>query len=109
MFMNEWYFIPGYNGYQINKSTKEVRSFKNYKADPFHMMKEDKNGYVVISNDISGKTRINKNELYDITFNRGEQLYPASSTSVYMGGRQQLAKSQKSPVQMDFFKFVKKD
>ena len=108
MELYRWYNIPGFNGYQINKQTREIRSFKNFKADPYHIMSIDKNGNVTLSADDGKKVRKSPIYFYDLTFNQGHQLEPAPDIGIYMGGRQRMAKQQSKPIQMDFTKFVTK-
>lgn len=105
-----WYRIPGFDGYQINKQTGEIRSFKNFKSDPYHIKAIDKRGYVTLYRDIDGARVTRKPEwFYNLTFNEGNPLDPVSNLGVYMGGRNKMSKQQASPIQMDFFQFVKKD
>ncbi|MFA6843972.1 MAG: hypothetical protein WCR33_06210 [Bacilli bacterium] len=92
--MVEWYHIPGFNGYQINAHTSQVRSFKNHKADPFHLMTVDKNGKISITADTMKRVTIFPRELYDKTFNSGENLIPAMSGEIYLGARGKLNRSQ---------------
>lgn len=102
-----WYHIPGYNGYDINKNTMKIRSFKNYKKDPYHIMTVDKYGKVTVSNDVKGRTHITPQALYDLTFNSGAKLEPALD-GIYMSGRQRMSKEQGYEIQMDFSKYIKK-
>lgn len=103
---DNWYYIPGYTGYQINRKTGLVRSFKNFKADPYHIMKVDKHGYVTVSNDIKGSVKITPQKLYDLTFNSGVEPELARG-GVYMGGRSSMSKDQSKPIGMDFSQFIK--
>jgi hypothetical protein len=94
-----WYHIPGFNGYQINYETRQVRSFKNHKADPFHIMAEDKYGNVSITADSMKRTSISPNKLFSITFEQGNKLMPAGE-SIYLGSRGKLNRSQQVDLNM---------
>lgn len=104
----EWYRIPQYDGYHINIKTQDIRSFKNFNADPYHIMVLNKNGAVTLYRD-DGKRVTRKPEyFYDLTFNSGNNPDPVPTNGVYMGGRQKMSKSQSEPIQMDFTKFMTK-
>lgn len=88
-----WYMIPGFNGYEINKSG-QVRSMKMMYADPGHIMKQNKYGYYTLSNNENKRIRISYDELYDITFNSGEKMYTRIDKEVYMGSRNKFVKRE---------------
>lgn len=70
-----WYRIPGFECYDINKDTKEVRSSKHYKKDKFHIMKV-RYGKVTIVDDYGKPTTISVDDLYDMTFNGKYPIKP---------------------------------
>ena len=110
MDVHVWFRIPGFDGYHINKQTKQIRSFKNFRADPYHIKAIDKRGYVTLYKDSDG-SRVSKRPeyFYDLTFNQGYELDPVEDLGIYMGGRNKMSKQQAAPIQMDFMQFVKKD
>ena len=81
-----WFYIPGFNGYQINKEGL-VRSMKMMYKNPGHILKRDKSGKYTLTNDNNERIRISSKELIDITFNSGIDLVPAMENEVYLGGR----------------------
>ena len=83
---NVWFYIPGFNGYQINKEGL-VRSMKMMYKNPGHILKRDKSGKYTLTNDNNERIRISSKELIDITFNREINLVPAMENEVYLGGR----------------------
>lgn len=105
-----WYRIPGFDGYHINKQTKEIRSFKNFRSNPYHIKALDKRGYVTLYRDTDG-ARVSKKPdwFYNLTFNEGHKLDPVEDIGIYMGGRNKMSKQQPAPIQMDFSQFIKKD
>lgn len=81
-----WFYIPGFNGYQINKEGL-VRSMKMMYKNPGHILKKDKSGKYTLTNDNNERIRITSEELMNITFNKGNNLIPAMENEVYLGGR----------------------
>lgn len=81
-----WFYIPGFNGYQINKEGL-VRSMKMMYKNPGHILKKDKSGKYTLTNDNNERIRISPEELMNITFNQGNNLIPAMENEVYLGGR----------------------
>jgi len=81
-----WFYIPGFNGYQINKEGL-VRSMKMMYKDPGHIMKKDKSGKYILTNDNNERVRVSSEELVNITFNQGNKLVSAMDHEVYLGGR----------------------
>lgn len=81
-----WYFIPGFNGYQIN-SEGIVRSMKMMHKDPGHKLVKDKSGKYILTNDNNKRVRISPEELMDMTFNSNKELNPVMDDVVYLGGR----------------------
>ena len=47
MYNDEWYIIPGYTSYDINKITGDIRSHKHYKEDLYHIMKVYKGNVII--------------------------------------------------------------
>ena len=51
-----WFYIPGFNGYQINKEGL-VRSMKMMYKNPGHILKKDKSGKYTLTNDNNERAR----------------------------------------------------
>lgn len=104
----EWYRIPQYNGYHINIKTGEIRSFKNFNADPYHIKVPNKNGAISLYRDDGKRITRKPDYFYCLTFKNGAELDPVIDNGIYMGGRKKTSKSQSEPIQMDFTKFMTK-
>lgn len=81
-----WFYIPGFNGYQINKNGI-VRSMKMMYKNPGHILKKDKSGKYTLTNDNNERIRVSPEELINITFNQENKLIPTMENEVYLGGR----------------------
>lgn len=86
MYDNEWYKIPGYTSYDINRITKDIRSHKHYKEDLYHIMKVYEGNVIIATDDAGVSRRAKVEELYDRTFNRGYPLYKRETGEVYKSG-----------------------
>lgn len=84
-----WFYIPGFNGYQINKEGL-VRSMKMMYKNPGHILKKDKSGKYTLTNDNNERVRVSSEELMNITFNQCNDLRPAMQNEVYLGGRNKV-------------------
>lgn len=82
----EWYTIPGFRSYEISSHTRLIRSLKHYKKDCFHIMKVSKAGTVQVTDDYGVSRRMRVDDLYDITFNQGNELKPRGDRDVWKGG-----------------------
>lgn len=81
-----WYTIPGFTSYEINIHNKQVRSNKHYKKDSHHIMKVYGNNTIKIVDDFGKPTRVNVDDLYELTFNSGYKLNPRGDDEVYISG-----------------------
>ena len=103
-----WYRIPDYTGYEINVETMQIRSFKNHKADPYHIMTPNKTGAATLYKDDGNRVTRKPSYFYDITFNGDKPPTPAPTYGIQLGSRRKLSKSQSQPIQMNFTKFITK-
>lgn len=103
--MMTWYEIYGYRFYDINIYTKEIRSHKHFKADPFHTMKVT-NGSVTLTDDYGKSKRVKVDDLYIQTFNMGNKLHPVGEQEVSMGGMSVI--NRNFNINMDFSKYIEK-
>jgi hypothetical protein len=80
-----WYYIPGYNGYEISDDYY-VRSMKYFKKYPYGILlkpKTDKNGNILFPNDPVYELSNNQNERYQLHLSQIMELaksnpYPIS-------------------------------
>lgn len=95
--INEWFIIPGFRCYEININTKEVRSHKHYKNDPFHIM-QVRDGKVTIVDDYGKSRSMNVESLYDMTFNSGYELNSRRNGEYWVNGMVKGLRACKSNV-----------
>lgn len=81
-----WYIIPGFSSYDMNINTKDIRSHKHYKRDLHHIMKVSDQNTVTVTDDAGTSKRMNVDELYDLTFNKGYELRPRSDNASFRNG-----------------------
>lgn len=81
----EWFSIPGFRSYEINKYTKDIRSLKHYKKDCYHIMKIKDDGSTVIVSDYGKPTRVFPDDMYRLTFCEGHELKPRGDNERWCG------------------------
>lgn len=94
---NNWFVIPGFSWYDINRDTLEVRSHKHYKSDAFHIMKV-KNGKVRIVDDYGQSRTMKVQYLYDLTFNSGNKTQIAPDNISRAGGMFKVNRNMESNI-----------
>lgn len=102
----QWFIIPGFRGYDININTKEIRSNKHFNKDPHHIMKVSKSNTVCVTDDYGKSRRVDVDDLYIETFNKGKKLEYRADNWSHMGGMQRLGRT--FDIKMDFSKYVEK-
>lgn len=95
--MFNWYRIPGFECYDINKHTRQVRSSKHYKRDKFHIMKV-RSGKITIVNDYGVPTTISVDDLYDITFGGENPLNPVGDNEYWANTMSKTCRNLKSNI-----------
>ena len=108
--INAWFYIPGFNGYQINPYTREIKSMKMMYANPGHILKPRRkkdNVYELTDND-NKRILIPYEKLYDITFiNKKEPIQKAMPGTTQLGSRNKAFTSnvnnKHNTVEIDIF------
>ena len=105
----EWYHIPGYRGYEIDKHTKFVRSTKHYKSNPWHIMKVYTGGYVLLTDDYGNKNcKCYLDDLWNATFNNPNYIpVRVQRGDLYIGGMKEAGKSYETNINFDFSNLCK--
>lgn len=104
MVNDEWYKIPGFSSYDIGKHTKYIRSHKHYKRDYHHIMKQsieqfDENPKILLTDDAGISRKVDREFLYNKTFNMGFELVKRPENEIYMGGMNTINRYRKSTIQ----------
>lgn len=93
----EWYVIPGFTAYDINKRTNQIRSHKHPYKNSHHIMKE-KNGCVTLTDDYGKSKRISVDNLYYRTFQSGAELIPRADSDIWLGGMRSVNRNMNAGV-----------
>lgn len=87
LYDTNWFIIPGFSWYDINKETGQIRSHKHYKSDAFHIMSiNKKDGRVTLVDDYGVTKKKKPTDLYNLTFNSDNPLMPAPENVRRAGG-----------------------
>ena len=102
MMEYQWYMIPGFECYEINIHTREIRSLKHpHGRMCFHIMKkstEGDNAIVTLVDDYGVPTKKTRREYYDITFNQGHKLRGRGDNERWLNGMSKVCRNYKSNV-----------
>lgn len=98
MFFDNWYMIPGFSWYDINKENGQIRSHKHYKSDAFHIMTVSKDGRVTLVDDYGKTVKRKPKDLYDLTFNSDNEPKLVPMDVARAGGMNKVNRNMESNV-----------
>lgn len=90
--IQQWYYIPGYNGYEIS-NYGNVRSMKNFKRYQFGTLCRENNGKYELSTNNNERVKVDRQELFKLASEGINKYivyrYPRSTMYSDIGSRNQ--------------------